>query len=92
MLSNMAKLRLKPVGWAVSAVYVFVEASALLHQAILGSSELGQYHNQLLQVINPGYQELNFVGVVIVLFEAFVYAWIGSVIFVSIYNYFAKQK
>ncbi|MBU0531283.1 MAG: hypothetical protein ABIG32_03500 [Candidatus Uhrbacteria bacterium] len=86
----MIKLRLKPVGWAVSIVYVLIEAAALLHQAILGNSELGAYHNQLLQVLNPGYQELNLLGIVIVLVEAFVYAWIGSAVFVAVYNHFNK--
>jgi len=90
MSSIMTKLRLIPICWAASAVCVLIEASALLHQAILGNSELGQYHNQFFQILNPGYQELNLIGVVIVLVEAFVYAWIGSAVFVWVYNRFAK--
>ena len=88
----MTKLSLYPVGWAASAVYVLIEASALLHQAILGNSELGAFHNQFLQILNPGYQELNLIGVVIVLVEAFVYAWIGSAIFVWVYNKSVNKK
>lgn len=87
----MQKLSLKGFGWASVAVYELLNVGILVHQAVLGSSELGVYHNRFIQVLAPGYQSLNFAGVVIVLVEAFVYAWIFAALFVWVYNRFARQ-
>lgn len=87
----MQKLSLKGFGWASVVVYGLLNIGILVHQAVLGSSELGAYHNQFIQILAPGYQSLNFAGVAIVLVEAFVYAWIFAAIFVWVYNHFAQK-
>ena len=82
----MQKLSLKAFAWASVIVYELLNIGILVHQGILGDSALGQYHNQFIQVLAPGYQELNYIGVVIVLVEAFVYAWLFAAVFVWVYN------
>lgn len=85
------KLSLKAFGWASVVVYELLNIGILVHQAILGNSELGQYHNQFIQILAPGYQTLNAAGVAIVLVEGFIYAWIFAAIFVTVYNRIIKD-
>ena len=91
LCTRMHKLSLKGFGWASVVAYELLNIGMLVHQAILGESELGIYHNQFIQILAPGYVTLDFTGVIIVLVEAFVYAWIFAAIFVWVYNSFVKE-
>ncbi|MBU0531637.1 MAG: hypothetical protein ABIG32_02605 [Candidatus Uhrbacteria bacterium] len=77
---------LRPVAWAAVVSWEFLTVLMLLHQWILGSSELGKFGDQWLQLLYPGYQTLNAIGILIALIQGFFWPLIFAWIFVTVYN------
>lgn len=84
------KLSLKAAGSAATIGWEFLTVLMLLHQSVLATSSAGLWHTVWLQTLYPGYQTLNATGVAVALVEGFIWPWIFSWIFVSIYNKLAR--
>ena len=81
-----APLSLKAAGWAATIGWEFLNLMMLAHQAVLGTSEAGQWHTLWLQTLYPGFQTLNATGVIVALVEGFIWPWVFAWIFVTVYN------
>ena len=88
----MNKLSLKATEWAADVGCEFLTVLMLLHQWTLGDSELGLFHQKWLQMLYPGYQTLDAIGVVIALVQGFLWPLIFAALFVWVYNGVAKGK
>lgn len=78
------------VGWSLSAIATLLHAFGLLRISLLKGADREMADN-LISLTHPGYTTLNAMGVVIVLLEAFVCAWIIAAIFVTVYNALQKK-
>ena len=84
------KLDFKRVGWTVAFFSVIMHVMAMIRMATL-SGESRAFMERLAAVGHPGFVALNAGSIVILLVEAFVYGWVLSAIFVSLYNVFYRS-
>ena len=84
------KLNLTRVGWTVSVFSVIMHVIAMVRMGTL-TGQARIFMEQLAGRGHPGVGMLYVSGVVIMLVEAFVYGWVISAIFVSLYNAFLTK-
>jgi len=82
----MNKLSLKATGLAAMIAWEFLTVLMLLHQWLLGASEVGAWQILFLRALYPGFQTLNAIGILIALVQGAIWPWIFAGIFVWIYN------
>ena len=78
------------VGWAVSIFSVLAHLLSFAYRPLITDPSAGELIETLTRLGHPGYHQPNATGVVLVLVEAFICAWIGSVVFVWLYNHTKK--
>lgn len=84
---GQARLTILQLGWSLSLFFVITYVLCVASGAIVPDWEM---HRPWLQFF-PGFEWLTLKGFIIGLVESFIYGWYVSVIFVPLFNYFARR-
>jgi uncharacterized membrane protein (DUF485 family) len=86
----MNNLSFKRVGLALSATVVILHVVGMLRIAMLTGAQR-QAAEALMAIAHPG-ASVTPLGALVVLVEAFVYAWVIAAVFVTVYNAVQDKK